>query len=85
MDENVPCPVLILLDMNLPKRSGSEVLNHVRKSVRCSATRVIIVSSSDAPRDQAAVAKLSVAAYFKKPMDFFEFMKLGPLVTELLA
>jgi CheY-like chemotaxis protein len=83
-DENARCPVLVLLDMNLPKRSGSEVLNHLRQSTRCRAARVIVVSSSDAPRDRASVGDLAVAAYFKKPSDYAGFMKLGPLVKAVL-
>lgn len=83
-DANTRCPVLVLLDMNLPKRNGSEVLNHLRRSTRCGGARVIIVSSSDAPCDRAAVAALAAAGYFKKPSDYGEFMKLGPLVKGLL-
>ena len=83
-DENAACPVIVLLDLNLPKRSGNEVLKHLRKSTRCSAARVIIVSSSDAPRDRASAADSAVAGYFKKPSDYSEFMKLVALVKELL-
>lgn len=83
-DENTSCPALVLLDMNLPKRNGSEVLNHLRRSRRCRGARVIIVSSSDAPRDRASVAELATVGYFKKPSEFAEFMKLGPLVKALL-
>lgn len=78
------CPELVLLDLNLPKRSGNEVLSCLRQSRRCSAARVIIVSSSDAPRDRASVADLAVAAYFKKPSDYAAFMRLGPLVKTVL-
>ena len=83
-DENAPCPALVLLDINLPKRNGNEVLAHLRQSARCGAARVIIVSSSDAPRERAAVAGLAAANYFKKPSDYSEFMKLGSLAKELL-
>jgi DNA-binding response OmpR family regulator len=76
--------VLVLLDMNLPKRSGNEVLSHLRQSRRCREARVIIVSSSDAPRDRASVADLAVAGYFKKPSDYAGFMRLGPLVKSVL-
>lgn len=83
-DENRRCPVLVLLDMNLPKRSGKEVLSYLRQSRRCRAARVIIVSSSDAARDQASVADLAVAGYFKKPSDYAGFLRLGPLVKAVL-
>ena len=83
-DPDAPCPDLVLLDMNLPKKSGAEVLKHLRESRRCKAAQVLIISSSDAERDRAAVEGLSVAGYFKNPSDYAEFMKLGILVKALL-
>jgi chemotaxis family two-component system response regulator Rcp1 len=83
-DENAPCPTLILLDMNLPKKSGAEVLKHLRGSARCRRATVLIVSSSDAPRERTAVAGFEVAGYFKKPSEYASFLKLGPLVQDLL-
>jgi CheY-like chemotaxis protein len=82
--ENMPCPDLILLDMNLPRQSGDEVLRHLRASGRCSSAKVLIVSSSDAPRDVASVEAFSLSGYFKKPSSYAEFLKLGPLVKSLL-
>lgn len=83
-DESIPCPDLILLDMNLPKKSGDDVLKHLRASARCKFAKVLIVSSSDAARDRGAVEKYAVAGYFKKPSAYGEFMKLGGIVKELL-
>lgn len=78
------CPDLILLDMNLPRRNGDEVLKHLRTSTDCRNAKVIIVSSSDAPRDRRAVESSRVAGYFRKPSSYDEFMKLGPIVRTLL-
>lgn len=83
-DANAPCPALVLLDLNLPKKNGDDVLRHLRNSKRCSAAAVLIVSSSDAARDREAVAELGVNAYFRKPSDYYEFMKLGELVKRIL-
>ncbi|MBV8844113.1 MAG: response regulator [Bryobacterales bacterium] len=83
-DPAAPSPNLVLLDMNLPKKNGDDVLRHLRAGTRCRDATVLIVSSSDAPRDQSAVASLGIAGYFKKPSDYTEFMKLGPLVRRLL-
>jgi len=83
--ETAPCPDLILLDLNLPKTGGDEVLKHLRASVRCQHAKVLIVSSSDAPADRTMVANLAVSDYFKKPSSYAEFMKLGPIVERLLA
>jgi CheY-like chemotaxis protein len=78
------CPDLILLDMNLPKRSGDEVLKHLRTSTNCRHSKVLIVSSSDAPQDREAVETSGVAGYFRKPSSYDEFMKLGPIIKMLL-
>lgn len=83
-DANAPCPALVLLDLNLPKKNGDEVLRHLRSSRRCGNAGVLIVSSSDAARDREALAELGVNGYFRKPSDYYEFMKLGDLVKQLL-
>lgn len=83
-DANAPCPALVLLDLNLPKKSGDDVLRHLRSSRRCSHAAVLVVSSSDAARDRQGVAELGVKAYFRKPSDYYDFMKLGDLVKSLL-
>jgi DNA-binding response OmpR family regulator len=78
-------PNLVLLDLNLPKKRGDEVLKYLRNSLRCKEVRVVIVSTSDSTRDRAAVEPLGISAYFKKPTDYNDFMKLGRLVKTLLA
>jgi two-component system, chemotaxis family, response regulator Rcp1 len=80
-----PCPELILLDMNLPKKSGDEVLRHLRSSTRCRFAKVLIVSSSDTLRGRLAVENLAIVGYFKKPTSYAEFLKLGPLVKGALG
>jgi CheY-like chemotaxis protein len=82
--ESVPCPDLVLLDLNLPRTSGDEVLKHLRASDRCRYAKVVIVSSSDEPTDRKAVEYLAIAHYFKKPSTFTEFMKLGTIVESVL-
>jgi DNA-binding response OmpR family regulator len=79
------CPALIIIDINLPKRNGEEVLESLRKSRRCPAAMALVVSSSNSPRDRAAMARLGVNGYFCKPSDYEAFMKVGPVVKELLA
>lgn len=83
-DANAPCPTLVLLDLNLPKKNGDDVLRHLRASRRCGKAAVLIVSSSDAISDRQTVADLGVSGYFRKPSDYHEFMKLGDLVNRLL-
>jgi CheY-like chemotaxis protein len=79
-----PCPDLMLLDLNLPKAEGQQVLAAFRKHPACAHTPVIVVSSSDAPRDRARIGELGVARYFRKPSELEEFMKLGAVVKEVV-
>lgn len=83
-DVRAPCPALVLLDLNLPKRTGAEVLRHLRQSRRCSAAKVLIVSSSDAPKERAAVQNLGANGYFRKPSSYDEFLRIGEVVLKFL-
>ena len=84
-DAAAPCPDLLLLDLNLPRKNGPEVLQHLRNSSRCRNALVLIVTSSDSMRDREATTAPGIAGYFRKPSDFAEFMKVGPLVKRLLS
>jgi CheY-like chemotaxis protein len=79
-----PCPDLMLLDLNLPKAEGPQVLAEFRKHPACAQTPVIVVSSSDAPRDRARIGELGVSYYFKKPSELDDFMKLGGVVKDVV-
>jgi two-component system, chemotaxis family, response regulator Rcp1 len=83
-DDAAPCPVLVILDINLPRKHGGEVLQHIRKSRRCGGGLVIAISTSDSARDREDMTKLGANGYFHKPSDYREFMKLGDMARELL-
>lgn len=84
-DPSLPCPNLVILDINLPKRPGNEVLQHMRRGVRCSGIQVLVVTSSDSGRDREEMRRLGVRAYFRKPSEFAAFMELGGIVKGLLS
>lgn len=79
------CPELVLLDLNLPKRTGDQILEHMRHSDRCKDIPVVVVTSSDSPRDKAAASRLGATRYFRKPSRLDEFMRLGSMVRELVG
>jgi len=83
-DDNLTCPALVILDINLPKKPGSEVLRQMRQTRRCANALVLVVTSSDSARDRETMAKLGANGYFRKPSDYDRFMKLGDIVRELL-
>ncbi len=84
-DPAKPCPDLIVLDLNLPRRPGNEVLRQIRSARRCARTPVLIVTSSNSEEDRLEMTQLGASGYFTKPSDFGEFMKLGEYVKHLLA
>jgi chemotaxis family two-component system response regulator Rcp1 len=79
------CPDIVILDLNLPKKQGGDVLKHMRSRSRCAQAHVIVVSTSDSERDQEFVKELGADGYFRKPSEFDEFMKLGDLVKGVLS
>jgi DNA-binding response OmpR family regulator len=84
-DDEAPCPALIILDVNLPRKHGGEVLQHIRKSRRCSNVLVMAVSTSESSRDREDMMKLGANGYFHKPSKYADFMKLGDRVKEMLG
>ncbi len=83
-DPNAACPDVVILDLNLPRFKGSDVLRRMRASARCASVPVIVVTSSDAVRDRAELAELGANEYFTKPSEYLEYMKLGGRVRALL-
>jgi chemotaxis family two-component system response regulator Rcp1 len=77
------CPEMLLLDINLPRYSGTEILERFRLG-RCTEVPAIVITSSDSPRDRAEAARLGVLHYFRKPQDYDEFMKIGGIVRNAL-
>jgi chemotaxis family two-component system response regulator Rcp1 len=84
-DASAPCPGLVILDINLPKKSGGEVLQHMRESRRCKNALVVVVSTSDSPQDRQRMKDLGANAYFRKPSEYDEFLKLGDVLKALLG
>lgn len=76
---------LVILDLNLPKRDGAEILKHLRASERSGLTPVVILTSSDSPTAQQNAEKLATLHYFRKPSNFSDFMELGGIVENILA
>jgi CheY-like chemotaxis protein len=83
-DPSHPSPDLVLLDLNLPKISGEQVLNRLRSSPKCGGTKVLIISSSDSPAERERLIQLGAREYFRKPSSLEQFMKLGPRIRAIL-
>jgi len=66
-------PALTLLDLNLPKIDGIEVLRRLRADPRTRRLPVVILTSSKEQQDLAAGYDLGVNSYIRKPVDFQQF------------
>jgi chemotaxis family two-component system response regulator Rcp1 len=83
-DHAAACPAVVILDINLPKRHGGEVLRYIRNSTKCRDVHVIVVSTSESTSDREAMLKLGANGYFHKPSEYSDFMKLGDLLRSFL-
>lgn len=66
-------PILILLDLKLPRIDGMEVLKKLRKDERTKLIPVVILTSSKEPSDLLSCYKLGCNSYIRKPVSFTEF------------
>jgi two-component system response regulator len=67
-------PALVLLDLNLPKISGLEVLRRIRADDRLRALPVVILTSSKEDEDIAQGYAFGANAYVRKPVDYTQFV-----------
>jgi CheY-like chemotaxis protein len=66
-------PSVTLLDLNLPRISGLEVLKRIRADARTKALPVVILTASKEEEDLARGYALGTNAYVRKPVDFVQF------------
>ena len=69
-------PYIVILDWNLPKKDGSEVLKEIKENNNLKNIPVIILTTSSAEKDMIRAYNLHANAYIVKPIDFDEFMKV---------
>ncbi len=71
--ENSVRPDMILLDLNMPKMNGQEVLKHIKADEGLKTIPVIILTTSNADEDILKSYKLQASSYIRKPVDFKQF------------
>jgi len=72
----VPRPDLILLDLNLPKKDGREVLNEIKESPTLKSIPVVILTTSASQSDILQSYQLHANCYITKPVDLDGFLKV---------
>lgn len=73
---NAPRPDVILLDLNLPKKDGREVLAEVKADPNLRLIPVVIITSSEAEQDVLRTYELHANCYVTKPVDLEQFIKV---------
>ena len=75
---------LIVLDLNLPRHDGIEVLQRLKESAELCHVPVVVLTSSDSPRDRAVAQQFGATRYLRKPSSLEQFLSLGAVFKELL-
>lgn len=73
---NAPRPDLILLDLNLPKKDGREVLKEIKEDDNLKLIPVVVLTTSKAEEDILKSYNLHANSYITKPVDFEQFIKV---------
>ena len=71
-----PMPDLILLDLNLPRKDGREVLNEIRQDRRLELIPVVVLTTSEAEQDIVKSYRLHANCYVTKPVDLEKFLAI---------
>lgn len=72
---NVPRPDVILLDLNMPRKGGKEVLEEIRNDEDLETLPVIVLTTSDDEKDVHEAYGLNANCYITKPVDMSQFIK----------
>ncbi len=67
---------IVLLDLNMPRMSGIEMLREIRKDPKLNATPVVVLTTSNDDRDKIEAYNLNVAGYLLKPVTFSNFCEV---------
>ena len=83
-NSQLDCPSLFLLDLHLPKRDGAAIMRRLRASERCGQTAVVVLTSSESPRDMENAERHAALHYFRKPSSLEQFLTLGDIVKGII-
>jgi CheY-like chemotaxis protein len=79
---NAPQPDVILLDLNLPKKDGRDVLAEIKGDEHLKRIPVVVLTTSNATKDILETSELQASCYLIKPVDFPEFITTVKLIED---
>lgn len=79
---DAPRPSLIILDLNMPRKNGHEVLMEIKSDPLLLRIPVIVLTSSQADEDVSKAYAAHANCYIRKPVDFEQFEKLMPIIQQ---
>ena len=82
---DVPRPGLILLDLNLPRKDGREVLADLKADPELCVIPVVVLTTSEAEEDILRSYSLHANAYVSKPVDFSRFVEVIRQIDEFFV
>jgi CheY-like chemotaxis protein len=74
---NAPHPDIVLLDLNLPKKDGREVLAEIKADKKLRRIPVVVLTTSQSEEDILKAYNLSANCFITKPVDFDQFVKIA--------
>jgi len=83
--EGAPRPDLVLLDLNLPRKDGREVLEEVKADRDLRTIPVVVLTTSEAEEDILRSYDLHANAYVTKPVDFDRFIEVVRLIDDFFV
>lgn len=78
--ENASLPNLVLLDLNLPKKDGRQILREMKSDDQLKRIPVIMISSSRSPKDISDAYDLHANSYIVKPCEVEDFLNIGKAI-----
>ena len=80
--DKAPRPDLILLDLNLPRKDGREVLSEIKADERIKRIPVVILTTSQAEEDVLRAYHLNANCYIPKPVDLDQFIRVVKTIED---
>jgi DNA-binding response OmpR family regulator len=77
-------PDLILVDLNLYKYTGEDILREIQRATHLAGVPVCVWSSSQSRRDEALLKELGISKFITKPSGLDQFMEIGKIIVDLV-